>query len=212
MKRHFQTGSHKARRHFFVRLMPASLVLAIVAFVFFRSPPPQRTGEVEATITELVRREGLLYRPNEPHPFTGYLVERYPSGALKSRSAIQDGLLHGISIGWHTNGQMEVREQFISGVSDGLRTKWYSDGNPLSESTIRKGAHHGTFRRWHENGQIAEQVEMNAGKPDGLSMAWYPSGFLKARTRLVNGQPAQQEFWKDGEAPALAAAEGNVRP
>jgi antitoxin component YwqK of YwqJK toxin-antitoxin module len=168
----------------------------------------QRSAPIEASRAELALRDGRLYRTCESQPFTGSMVEKYPDGTGRSRSAISAGLLHGISEGCHTNGALAVREHFREGVSHGVRTKWYASGAKMSEATIAKGQLHGTFKSWHENGAVAEQIEMRNGDPDGLSLAYYPSGFLKAQVRLQAGKPIEQQFWKDGEtkSPTVASS------
>jgi antitoxin component YwqK of YwqJK toxin-antitoxin module len=148
----------------------------------------------------LESKGGRLYLIGQPKPFSGLMVDFYPDGKKRSRSGISNGLLNGISEGWHTNGQLEVREQFREGLSHGLRTKWYPTGAKLSEAMISAGKLHGTFRRWHENGKLAEQIEMRDGSAEGLSLAYYPSGYLKAQVRLVAGKPVEQKHWTDGES------------
>lgn len=176
------------------------LVLGLIAFQATRSRPQSAAPVREVTAVQLIRRGSQFYRTNENQPFDGSLIERYPGGALKSRSRLMEGLLNGISEGWYTNGQVEVVEHFKAGVSEGKRSKWYPNGTLLSETTIHAGEHDGTFRRWHENGKLAEEVEMKHGQPDGLSFAYYPSGCLKARTRMEKGKVVEQKFWNDGAA------------
>lgn len=169
----------------------------VVAGVFLFWKKPAALPEVLAT--EMARRDGLLYHGQQTQPFTGFMLEKYPGGALKSRSAIRDGVLDGLSEGWHTNGQTQVREFFKKGVSHGLRVKWYDRGTKLSEGNIVEGKHEGIFRRWHENGRLAEEVNMRQGEPDGLSQAFYPSGYLKAQATMKNGQVVETKSWADGE-------------
>src|SRR5262249_49419731 len=85
------------------------------------------------------------------------------------------------------------------GVSDGLRTKWYSSGAKQSEAHIVDGKLGGVFQKWHENGMLSEQIPFSGGQPEGLSFAYFPSGCLKARVLMKAGKPLEQEFWKDGE-------------
>ena len=118
---------------------------------------------------------------------------------LKSRSAVSNGLLHGLSQGWYTNGQQQVEEHFVAGTSHGLRTKWHPNGQKLSEVNILSGKLEGKFRSWHDNGAPAEEVELTHGQPDGLSKAWFPSGFLKSQVTLRNGKVVEKQFYKDGE-------------
>ena len=193
--------------------LPALVAVAgLIGFQVLRLRSPKPAPVLEATTEQLILRQGRMYRTNQAEPFTGALVERYPGGVLKSRSRLVAGLLEGISEGWHTNGQIAVREHFKAGVAHGLRTKWYEQGKLLSETTIREGEHDGTFRRWHENGQLAEAVEMKQGHPEGVSSAYYPSGCLKARTRIQDGQLVEQKFWKDGASPPPSVAKGTNHP
>jgi antitoxin component YwqK of YwqJK toxin-antitoxin module len=166
------------------------------------SPAPER----EAAIKELTRREGRMFFGAEAEPFTGVMIERYPSGELKARSKLARGVLEGVSEGWHTNGVLQVRELFHEGVSHGVRTKWFPDGNKLSEATIENGKITGTFRRWHVNGALAEEIQMTNNQPDGLSRIYYPSGALRAEARIEKGKVLEQHSWKDGENQKLAAA------
>jgi len=154
----------------------------------------------------LMPRQGRLCQIGQTQPFSGMMVELHADGLLKSRSAISNGLLHGVSEGWHDNRQLAVRESFRAGVSHGLRTKWYANGVKMSEAMIVDGKLHGTFRRWHENGVLAEEVEMRKGNPDGLSRAYYASGFVKAEARLQDGKLLEQQSWNDGELKAELGA------
>lgn len=164
--------------------------------------------------TNLVLQAGSWHLPGQSNGFTGLLVDTYPDGVLKSRSAVSNGFLEGLSTGWHTNGQPQIEEHFRASLSEGLRVKWFPDGRKLSEANIVAGKLEGTFRRWHDNGQLAEQMEMKSGEPDGVAFAYYPSGFVKARTRVENGKVLDQKVWPDGEQreplPAEAPDESSL--
>jgi antitoxin component YwqK of YwqJK toxin-antitoxin module len=171
-----------------------------LALVFFAGRPGLPLPEVERPA--LVLRDGTLYRQDETLPFAGFMFERHENGSLKSRSAVSNGKLNGVSDGWHTNGALQVREHFKDGVSHGSREKWHATGKKMSEAVIVGGKLHGPFQRWHENGRLAEQIKMKDGHPDGTAWAYYPSGFLKMEAHLQNGNVLGQKSWKDGEAQA----------
>jgi antitoxin component YwqK of YwqJK toxin-antitoxin module len=186
--------------------------LVLVAVWYHHRPTPSTPGAsavtpdasqsvvpTELSRTNLVLESGRLRLPGTSTPFTGFMLEHYPDGTLRSRSAVSNGLLHGLSHGYHTNGQVQVTEHFREGVSHGLRTKWYLSGAKQSEASIADGQLQGAFQRWHENGQLAEQAEFSAGQPTGVSMAYFPSGYLKARVTLHAGDVAERHSWKDGE-------------
>jgi antitoxin component YwqK of YwqJK toxin-antitoxin module len=128
------------------------------------------------------------------------MIERFADGLAKSRSAVLGGRLHGVSEGWHTNGQLQVLEHFTDGVSNGLRIKYYPNGQKQSEAHVVAGQLHGVYRRWHANGQLAEQIEFRSGKPEGVSLAYFETGFLKTRTMSRSGAVVDRQTWKDGEA------------
>lgn len=191
MKRHRRESIHtRGRRHGFLALFTLLLGVGVSMGVVSCSKPPEPPpAELpEAALADLVLREGALGRPNEDHPFTGFVVERYASGALQSRSSVSNGLLHGVSEGWYTNGVLQVREFFVQGVSHGVRTKWGPSGEPLSESPIIQGKLHGTFKRWHTNGAVSEVIEMRDNQPDGIARSFDLTGQLVREVHFQNGR------------------------
>lgn len=182
-----------------------SLLAGLCAVAFDGCAPPPVAAPPEVPRSSLVLKDGRLYRPSQSAPFTGTVVEHYPAARLQSRSVVSNGLLHGLSEGWYTNGVRQVAENFVGGFSEGVRLKWYSDGAKLSEAAISAGKLNGTFRRWHESGQLAEQIELRDDQPHGESLAYYPSGFLKTRLRMERGQLVTTESFKDGEVPGPPA-------
>lgn len=135
----------------------------------------------------LVLREGRWMKTDETNAFTGMMVEFYPDGTMQSRSVVSNGLLHGVSEGWWTNGVLAVRESFLAGRSHGVRTKWDMTGSRIAESAIRDGQLDGVHREWHTNGQPSLEVSMQSGKPHGLCFKWNPEGVLVGQWSLSNG-------------------------
>ncbi len=205
-----------ARRHrgfsllrvMLVCLLGCALAGLLWAGLRTRKPSVENSRSQEPSLQEVPRehltlRGGLWCVGELDTPFTGFLVERYESGEMKSRSSVRLGLLEGWSEGWYTNGQKQVTECFRAGVSHGLRTKWHPNGRKLSEALVVEGRLEGTFRRWNEDGTLAQEIEMKAGQPDGISRAYYPSGFLKAEARLRDGKLLGQKLWKEEEHEGL---------
>ncbi len=197
-----ESGSVQRR---FLAVILLCLALAGLAVIFInrpqsKLPPPEHIATpIEVSRTNLILEAGLLRLSTNAPPFTGFMVEHYIDGSLRSRSAVTNGVLQGLSQGWFTNGQMQVSENFKHGISHGVRTKWYADGTKQSEAGIVDGKLQGTFRKWHPNGALAEQVEFVADQPEGVSVAYFPSGYLKARVVMKEGKAVEQTFWKDGE-------------
>jgi antitoxin component YwqK of YwqJK toxin-antitoxin module len=182
-----------------LRVMLVCVLGGALAGLLWLSLRARKPTLEEVPRERLTLREGRWCVGENHTPFTGFLVERYESGLVKSRSSVREGLLEGWSEGWYTNGQKQVTECFHAGVSHGLRTKWHANGRKLSAVLIVEGRLDGTFRRWNEDGTLAEEIAMKAGQPDGISRAYYPSGFLKAEARLRDGKLLEQKHWKEGE-------------
>ena len=162
--------------------------------------------------TNLVLQAGSWRLSGTTNLFTGLLVDTYEAGSRKSLTPVSNGLLHGVSRGWYTNGQQQVEEHYSAGTSHGLRTKWHLNGQKLSEVTIVDGKLEGTFQRWDERGALTEEIEMKAGQPDGVSRSFYPSGSIKADALLKRGQLVENHQWKDGEkAPPEAQPAASKR-
>lgn len=181
-----------------------AVTVALLGFSACSKAPTIQTAE--ALASELHLTNGHLSQIGHSNYFTGLMIEKYAGGRLQSRCSVSNGVLWGLSEGWHTNGQLQVQENFRDGLADGLRTKWEINGVKLSEATIAGGKLNGRFRRWYTNGILAEEVEMKADKPHGLARAWYPTGSPKAEMRMADGSVVQQKRWEDSELPAAGLA------
>ena len=187
-------------------MLPIGVLLLIAAAAVAVFYPRSAPILVEVDRSALESREGKLYLKGGEKLFTGIMTEHHPGGTVLSRSEVRDGVLHGLSRGFYTNGQVQVAESFEFGLSHGLRVKWRADGSKESEAEIVQGKLHGIFKRFHPNGEIAEEARMINGEVDGESKAFYPSGYLKALARLEAGKVLEQKFWKDGEFKGVAKA------
>jgi hypothetical protein len=186
-----------------VKLLAGIMIAAFVVGGWWLRRPRSTATEPTAAITNLARVDGRLVLRTATHQvFSGWLVEHHADGTPRSRSRIVDGLLDGVSEGWYTNGQIQVREHFSRGVADGLRVKWHVNGATQSVAAVVQGRLHGRFLRWHDDGSLAEEMTLLDGQPEGVSRAYYPSGFVKAEARLKAGEVLEQRFCKDGELAA----------
>jgi antitoxin component YwqK of YwqJK toxin-antitoxin module len=188
------------RTRFLLRVTLSILLAGIVVCVVVVSQRKRESPVVELrelTRDQLELREnGVLCVIGENEAFDGILVEYYPG--MKKRIAIEisAGRAHGVSRGWYENGQQEVEERFIEGVSNGRRTRWHENGTKKSESQIVGGVIMGMFTKWHDNGQRAAEVTMLDGKADCLSQSWYRSGTLKSRVELRAGEIVDRQYWE----------------
>ena len=185
-----------------------ALVLVLVLgllLTWHPAPPPAAPVKplAELSRTNLLRLHNQWCELGHTNPFTGVMLESYPGGQPMSRSVISNGLLNGLSEGWFTNGQIQVRETYRDNFSDGLRTKWYPNGHKLSETTIVHGQIEGVFRHWHIDGSLAEEIPLHDGKQEGVGRAYYPSGYLAEEVEVRDGQVIHKTTYQPGEHKGL---------
>ena len=174
-----------------VGILFLALVSLVVGLRRWQTPGLVESGVETVGRDRLVLREGRWMKTDETNAFTGMMVEFYPDGTMQSRSAVSNGLLHGLSEGWWTNAVLAVREMFREGRSHGLRTKWDEIGNRIAETDIRAGEIEGLHREWHTNGKPSLEVTMARGKAHGLARKWSLEGQLAGQWVLSNGAVVQ---------------------
>jgi hypothetical protein len=176
------------------------LVAVIGGWVLMRPHPQPKAVELPVVArANLIFCDGRWCQLPKTNLFSGWMVESYPDGSLCSRSAVSNGLLHGVSEGYYTNGQIQIREYYKNSVADGLRQKWYENGRQKSKAMIVAGKLEGAFQSWHDNGTLAETIDMLQGQPDGEAWAFYSSGFARAKTEVRAGVVLAQQSWEDGQ-------------
>ena len=156
-----------------------------------------------------LREDKRLYQHGSSEAFSGLLVENFSGEARKLEIEIHHGKAHGSSRGWFENGQIEVEETFIEGVSNGLRTRWYESGQKRFQAEIVDGVIEGPYVEWHDNGTKAVAMSLKNGVTDGLAETWYPSGARKSRFHYAAGTVAKRETWPDTSANSVIGYKGD---
>lgn len=123
-------------------------------------------------------REGKLhYKENL---FSGYLVDYYPSGALKSRSPYADGLLELISYGYYPLGETMHIRPYVKGEKHGIHKGYYPDGSKKFTYHFEDGLSIGNHREWYADGQLAKDMNYVNGQPFGSQKMWRSDGKIRS--------------------------------
>ena len=101
---------------------------------------------------EVLKRDGLLYKPDSTVPLTAK-VEHF-----------------------HKNGQLKTQYSAIEGKREGLVKDWYENGQLYTESTWMKGELNGVYRNWRENGQLRQELPYVNDKLQGVGNFWRENG------------------------------------
>ena len=179
----------------------AFLFSCLGVFVFF-SGCEKNDPLTVVSVDQIYRDSGLIKLIESKGLYSGCLVDHYKNSktnSLKSRSLVKGGKLNGLSEGWYSDGQLQVRETFVESRSHGVRIKWYSNGKKKAEDTMKHGELHGSCRKWHDNGLLSEEMTMINGKANGRARSWHKDGSLKAEVLLKMGEVVDQKFWEMGE-------------
>ena len=98
-------------------------------------PAPVESGEGKPVGTEAVPFKKLGWDSAtsrfllEDKPFTGLTTDFYkPSGQLKARYHVQEGVYHGLVEEWYENGQQKTKTSYEDGKHQGDNFYWNSDG------------------------------------------------------------------------------------
>lgn len=172
-------------------LLVSVFLVAAILILILKPWPRELVPAEQVSRNQLVLQQGRLMKTSQTNAFTGLMVEFYPDGTLQSRSVVSNGLLHGVSEGWHTNGVLAITEGFLEGRSHGSRTKWDASSNRIAETDIREGEIEGLHREWHTNGKPSMEVTMARGKAHGLARKWSLEGQLAGQWVLSNGVVVQ---------------------
>ena len=168
-------------------ILVLGFVVAIILTVILKPWQRELVPAEQVSRNQLVLQQGRLMKTSQTNTFTGLMVEFYPDGTLQSRSVVSNGLLHGVSEGWHTNGGLAITEGFLEGRSNGTRTKWDAASNRIAETDIRAGEIEGLHREWHTNGKPSMEVTMARGKAHGVARKWSLGGELAGQWVMSNG-------------------------
>lgn len=142
------------------------------------------------------KRVVLFYEKGSDTPYTGAVVDYYPSGETKASMHFEQGLPVGKAVRWYRSGQ-KSGEAKLSGNKSGRTTEWYENGQLKSEGELVNGRVNGLMTTWHPNGQKkSEENQYVEGRPvDGTATTWYENGQMKSEELWVSGQTRCSAEW-----------------
>ena len=109
--------------------------------------------------SKTMQRNGRVYQIGNDEPFTGFVTgkgrnEGYRRLSFTYKKEYKNGLLHGKSYYYHSNGKIESVEPYESGVLNGVVTRYYENGQIRARihfiNGFRGGAKGEMF--WDKNG------------------------------------------------------------
>lgn len=118
------------------------------------------------------------------------ITERYPDGALKSETPVDDfGLLHGLSREYHTTGTLKAERTYRHGTLHGPTRLYYPEGILKTEFHYKNGLRHGLSIGYYRDGAIKDKGLYQEDKLEGRVFLYYPGGKIKAEMTFANDVP-----------------------
>ena len=167
-----------------------------------------------------VNAEGTLIVFRGHDRSTAATVTRYfEEGSRQQRRTYKNGLSHGPSWRWHSNGNLYLSTNFRWGVPHGLHRVYHRDGGLVGEGRTVDGCLEGVVWSWWPNGGgpkkrtsykhniregLSEEWDAKGnrvkeyfvnGLPHGPSRTYFPTGGLKRVTHYVYGVPRTGKSW-----------------
>jgi hypothetical protein len=142
--------------------------------------------KVDAADSNLHRARGLLLY--DTLLFTGYLVDRYPGGAVESSTPYYRGAEEGTARGWYPDGSSMFERSYVGGKREGTHRGWWPDGRLRFEYHFRNDLHQGTAREWYEDGSLFSEFNYDRGQEQGRQRTWYEDGRIRANYVVRDGR------------------------
>jgi antitoxin component YwqK of YwqJK toxin-antitoxin module len=145
------------------------------------------TIEIPANDTTLVVKEGILFAQN--NPYSGFIIDKYPSGILASKNGYLNGKLEGIQEKWFENGTKKELRWYANNHKIGKHEGWYANGQKRFEYFIENDIPIKIHREWYPGGQLYTLFGYNKeGQPEGTQQMWFENGQIKANYVIKNGR------------------------
>ena len=113
------------------------------------------TSEVYSS--NIIVKKGIAYRIGNDHPFTGIVLgqghERLRKNVNQYKKQSKNGLLHGKSYYWYTDGKLESIEPYSNGELNGMLIRYYPNGKIKARIYLEHG------QRGGEKGEMFRDVD-----------------------------------------------------
>ena len=155
---------------------------------------------------KLVERNGLSYEINTETPYTGVTLSYHTNGQLSSRVRYKNGLKDGSSEIYNQNGQIIDLRNYKENIEEGPYELFHENGQISVRGVMENGKPiDGPLRFYFDNGSLETINTYKGGQIDGPYEDYYRTGEIKTRLSVKNGKPdgLQEKFYKNGNEESV---------
>lgn len=136
----------------------------------------------------------------------GSLTLWYENGNVKARGEMLNSARQGLWKFYNEEGVLISSENYVAGELEGIRTRFYKNGQKKDEVSYAEGKKSGTYTLWYENGKIKTSGEISDNKKQGKWESWgeegVTEGYSTYKDGILNGESTT--FWPDGKEKTRA--------
>lgn len=147
-------------------------VVATSSFYVDTTAIPNDT--VFAASKDLVLNNGMYYLKGKP--FSGYLKETYENNATRLVYGYLNGMQHGRSISYYSNGQLRDSRMYAANKSFGKHYGYWENGNMKFEYYYRNDKREGSNKQWYQSGKPYAFLNFKDDRESGMQQVWRENG------------------------------------
>lgn len=117
----------------------------------------------EVSSKDLFLIDNVAYIQGTDNPYTGKVVDKYPSGAKQYQMFLKNGKREGVSIQWYKDGPIKTKNSYVDGKHDGYAIWWNPNGKKKFETQLINGVESGTATEWSNNGKKISEIYTKDG-------------------------------------------------
>lgn len=111
-------------------------------------------------------------------PFTGTIIDVYPSGAKRMQRSVVEGRAEGLWIEWYESGIPRYMATWRDGKGEGVWTYYHENGMVRERATVVGDAYTGPVEGWHATGAKAMEGYYQDWQRKGTWRFWSEDGTL----------------------------------
>ena len=139
------------------------------------------------TATVNLTNNNEAYTLDSNSAYSGYFIDYYKDGLVKSIKAFNNGRLNGDSYFYGSDGALSKLVTFKAGSKNGGETEYYKDGSPKSYKTYKNDVQDGIEYNYNENGLLTIIFTYKYGIKNGESLK-FSEGILTEKEVYTNNR------------------------
>lgn len=155
--------------------------------IVFEKTDTSHIPAVTINITsKALKKENGIYLLNE-RPFSGHVLEYYKGKKIKSITPVYNGMLHGITRTFYSDGKLKDARSYRENKSYGRHYGFWENGKLKFDFTYYNNKLEGEQKQWYENGQLYLRLHYKNDSETGMQQGWRQNGKLFANYEVKDG-------------------------